>query len=175
LAALRVADFLEAAFFVPDLLALDFFAPAFRVVDFLALADFVVADLEREDLDREDLAREDLAREDLAREDLAREDLAREDVDLAVLDPEDFEPADFFALEEVGFLVDFSADFLAGTFFPFWRASESPMAMACLRLVTFLPLPPLLRVPRLRLCMAPSTSLEAAGEYFRAICVPPGS
>jgi hypothetical protein len=155
LAALRVADFLEAAFFVPDLLALDFFAPAFRVVDFLALVDFVVADLDREDLDREDLA--------------------REDVDLAVLDPEDFEPADFFALEEVGFLVDFSADFLAGTFFPFWRASESPMAMACLRLVTFLPLPPLLRVPRLRLCMAPSTSLEAAGEYFRAICVPPGS
>jgi hypothetical protein len=155
LAALRVADFLEAAFFVPDLLALDFFAPAFRVVDFLALVDFVVADLDREDLDREDLA--------------------REDVDLAVLDPEDFEPADFFALEEVGFLVDFFADFLAGTFLPFWRASESPMAMACLRLVTFLPLPPLLRVPRLRLCMAPSTSLEAAGEYFRAICVPPGS
>jgi hypothetical protein len=155
LAALRVADFLDAAFFVPDFLALDFFAPAFRVVDFLALVDFVVTDLDREDLDREDLA--------------------REDVDLAVLDPEDFEPADFFALEEVGFLVDFFADFLAGTFFPFWRASESPMAMACLRLVTFLPLPPLLRVPRLRLCMAPSTSLEAAGEYFRAICVPPGS
>lgn len=33
-------------------------------------------------------------------------------------------------------------DFLAGTFAPFFRASESPMAMACLRLVTRPPLPP---------------------------------
>jgi hypothetical protein len=49
------------------------------------------------------------------------------------------------------------------------------MAMACLRLFTVPPLPPfpLLSVPRLRLCMALSMSLEAAGEYRRAIIDPP--
>ena len=39
------------------------------------------------------------------------------------------------------------------------------MAMACLRLVTFLPLRPLLSVPFLRFFIARSTSLE----YLRAI------
>lgn len=34
-------------------------------------------------------------------------------------------------------------DFLEGTFCPFFRASESPMAIACLRLFTLPPLPPL--------------------------------
>jgi hypothetical protein len=43
------------------------------------------------------------------------------------------------------------------------------MAMACLRLVTFLPLLPLLRVPRLRLRIARSTSFEAPREYRRAM------
>src|SRR4029450_6055735 len=37
-----------------------------------------------------------------------------------------------------------------GTFAPDSRASERPMAIACLRLVTRLPERPLLRVPRLR-------------------------
>ena len=41
----------------------------------------------------------------------------------------------------------FAAAFLAGTFSPAWRASDNPIAMACLRLVTFLPEPPLLSVP----------------------------
>jgi hypothetical protein len=61
--------------------------------------------------------------------------------------------------------------FLAGTFFPLRRASESPMAIACLRLFTFLPLRPLLRLPRLRLRIARSTSLEALREYFLAMIV----
>jgi hypothetical protein len=78
--------------------------------------------------------------------------------------PDFFDPDAFFD-EDVLELVDF----FFGTFFPFCRASESPIAIACLRLVTFLPLPPLFNVPRLRLRMAPSTSLEALGEYFRAI------
>jgi hypothetical protein len=43
------------------------------------------------------------------------------------------------------------------------------MAMACLRLFTFLPLLPLLRVPRLRLRIARSTSFEALREYRRAM------
>ncbi len=41
------------------------------------------------------------------------------------------------------------------------------MAMACLRLVTVLPLPPLFSVPRLRSCIARFTSLDALFEVFR--------
>jgi hypothetical protein len=43
------------------------------------------------------------------------------------------------------------------------------MAMACLRLLTFLPLRPLLRLPFLRFFIARSTYLEAPLEYLRAI------
>ena len=41
--------------------------------------------------------------------------------------------------------------FFLGTFFPFLRAYDSPIAIACLRLFTFPPFPPrpLLAVPRL--------------------------
>jgi len=42
----------------------------------------------------------------------------------------------------------FDDDFFAGTFAPARRASESPIAIACLRLVTFLPELPLFNVPR---------------------------
>src|SRR3954451_11298551 len=59
--------------------------------------------------------------------------------------------------------------FFFGTFLPSRRASDSPMAIACLRLFTFLPLPPLFKVPRLRLCIARSTFLDAPFEYLRAI------
>ena len=41
--------------------------------------------------------------------------------------------------------------------------------MACLRLLTFLPLRPLLSVPFLRFFIARSTYLEAPLEYLRAI------
>src|SRR5215470_6048667 len=56
-----------------------------------------------------------------------------------------------------------------GTFLPFWRASDRPIAMACFRLLTFPPLPPLpLRsVPCFRLRMARSTSLLAPRLYLR--------
>jgi len=40
--------------------------------------------------------------------------------------------------------------FRDGTFLPFRRASESPIAIACLRLFTFFLLRPLRSVPRLR-------------------------
>src|SRR3977135_1187910 len=42
-------------------------------------------------------------------------------------------------------------DFFFGTFFPFLRALERPMAIACFRLLTLPPLPPrpLLALPRL--------------------------
>ena len=43
------------------------------------------------------------------------------------------------------------------------------MAIACLRLLTFLPLRPLLNVPLLRFFIARSTYFEALFEYLRAI------
>jgi hypothetical protein len=51
-----------------------------------------------------------------------------------------------------------------GTFAPFLRASESPIAIACFRLVTRPPCPdlPLFNVPRFRRLMALSTDLDAA-------------
>jgi hypothetical protein len=58
-------------------------------------------------------------------------------------------------------------DFLGGTFLPSLRASESPIAMACFRLVTFLPLRPDLRVPFFISFISLSTFLPAEGEYFR--------
>src|SRR5499427_9053243 len=69
-----------------------------------------------------------------------------------------------------------------GTRLPFFRASESPMAMACLRLFTRPPLPPfpLRSLPRFRLRIALSTSWLALRLYFRrpfrrAIANPPVS
>jgi hypothetical protein len=44
---------------------------------------------------------------------------------------------------------------------PARRASESPIAIACLRLVTFLPEPPERSRPRFISCIARSTLLEA--------------
>src|SRR6478672_8194969 len=62
----------------------------------------------------------------------------------------------------------FLALFFRGTFAPFLRASDRPMAIACFRLFTFPPLPPgpLLSVPFLRRFIALSTRLFAALPYF---------
>jgi hypothetical protein len=60
-----------------------------------------------------------------------------------------------------------------GTFLPSALASESPMAIACLRLLTFLPDRPLLRVPALRFFIARPTLADAFLEYFRAMIVLP--
>src|SRR5579883_1610596 len=64
--------------------------------------------------------------------------------------------------------------FFFGTFLPFLRASDRPMAMACLRLFTLPPLPPLplLSLPLFCFLTAFFTSLRALLEYFRAM-VPP--
>src|SRR5262245_49066192 len=59
--------------------------------------------------------------------------------------------------------------FFAGTFAPFLRACDSPMAMACLRLFTVFPDRPLFSLPRLYSCMAFSTFSLAFGPYFRAM------
>lgn len=59
-------------------------------------------------------------------------------------------------------------DFLCGTLAPFFRASESPIAIACFLLLTIPPLPPLpeRRVPRFLRRMAARTDLLAAFPYL---------
>src|SRR3984957_19723087 len=54
-----------------------------------------------------------------------------------------------------------------GTFLPALRASDKPIAIACFRLVTFLPLRPLFNVPFFISRISVSTFLLAEGLYFR--------
>jgi len=60
-----------------------------------------------------------------------------------------------------------------GTFAPAALASERPIAIACLRLLTVLPDRPLFNVPVLRFFIARSTLEDAFFEYFRAMIVLP--
>ena len=66
-------------------------------------------------------------------------------------------------LERYRFLLD--EDFCFGTFAPFFRASLSPIAMACFRLFTLRP-DPLLSVPFFRRRIADLTVLDADLPYF---------
>src|SRR5580698_2212364 len=56
-----------------------------------------------------------------------------------------------------------------GTFAPECRASLKPIAMACFRLVTFLPERPDLSFPSSISRIASSTSWLAVGPYFRVV------
>jgi hypothetical protein len=56
-----------------------------------------------------------------------------------------------------------------GTFSPRSRASESPIAIACFRDLTFLPLRPLFNCPRFISCMDSSTFFPAPFEYLAII------
>ena len=58
-----------------------------------------------------------------------------------------------------------------GTFAPRALASERPMAIACLRLLTLRPDRPLFRVPALRSFIARLTLADAFFEYFRAMII----
>src|ERR1700730_17074685 len=60
-------------------------------------------------------------------------------------------------------------DAFFGTFLPLARASDSPIAIACLRLVTLRPERPLFKVPALRFFIARSTSAGGFFEYPRAM------
>ena len=53
------------------------------------------------------------------------------------------------------------AAFFLGTLAPFRRASDKPIAIACLRLLTRLPLLPLVNVPFFRLCIVRLTDFWA--------------
>jgi len=68
-----------------------------------------------------------------------------------------------FFLDEAFFLLD--EDFF-GTFPPAFLASDNPIAIACLRLLTFFPERPLLSVPALRSCIAFFTLLCAFLPYL---------
>jgi hypothetical protein len=73
---------------------------------------------------------------------------------------EDLLAADFFAEDRL------ADDFLAGTLPPARRASDNPIAIACLRLVTFLPVLPLRSVPSFLSCITFSTFSDAFLPYF---------
>jgi hypothetical protein len=74
---------------------------------------------------------------------------------------------DFFAL--VFLEVFFEDAFFEGTLPPSRRASDRPMAMACLRLFTFLPERPLFNLPRFISCMFSSTLSDAFFPYLLAM------
>ena len=81
-------------------------------------------------------------------------------------------PCSFYFFDDLRFdffAVFFLPVFFFGTFFPSALASESPIAIACLRLLTFLPDRPLFSVPALRFFIARSTLADAFFEYFRAM------
>jgi hypothetical protein len=63
-------------------------------------------------------------------------------------------------------LLEDEDDLRFGTFAPARRASDRPIAIACLRLVTFLPERPLRKVPRLRSRIVFSTLLWAFLPYL---------
>jgi hypothetical protein len=62
----------------------------------------------------------------------------------------------------------FRLDDLRGTFAPFFLASLRPIAIACFRLVTFLP-DPLLSVPFFRRCIVDFTFFDADLPYFAIV------
>jgi hypothetical protein len=70
-------------------------------------------------------------------------------------------------------LRDFFEDFFFGAFAPERRASESPIAIACLRLFTFFPERPLLSLPRFISCIAFFTFLRDFLPYLAAMESPP--
>jgi len=67
--------------------------------------------------------------------------------------------------------------FFFGTFAPFFRASDKPIAMACFLLLTVPPFPPLpdLRVPLFFRFIALLTLLPAALPYLAIFFAPPES
>jgi hypothetical protein len=135
--AWRFVDFLAGDFLREPLLAADFFVDRFVAdffVDFLA-ADCFVAVRDGDFLD--DAFFDDAFLDDAFLDDAFLDDFVAR-----------FFVADFAALFLPG---DFDVVFeLGGTLSPSRRASDSAIAMACLRLVTFLCDPPLRSFPALR-------------------------
>jgi uncharacterized protein YjbI with pentapeptide repeats len=142
----------------------DFFADFFFAADFL-LADFLDADFPGAAFFDADFFAPDLRAGDFLDADFFDADFFDADFFDADFFDADFFDADFFDADF--FDADFfDADFFGGTFAPARRASDNPMAIACLRLLTFLPEPPLRSVPSLRSCMTFLTFACAFFPYF---------
>jgi hypothetical protein len=77
----------------------------------------------------------------------------------------------FFDFRFLELLLFFEVFF--GTFLPSALASERPIAIACLRLLTLRPDRPLFNVPALRFFIARPTLADAFFEYFRAMIILP--
>jgi uncharacterized protein YjbI with pentapeptide repeats len=145
-----------------DLRPLDFRELDLRELDLRPL-DFREADLRELDLRPLDFREADLREPDLRPLDFREADLRELD-----LRPLDLRPLDL--RDDVDFFADFrDDDFLFGTLPPARRASDNPMAIACLRLFTFLPELPLLSVPCLRSCIAFLTLDCAFLPYFAMV------
>jgi hypothetical protein len=87
---------------------------------------------------------------------------------------EDFRVEDFRLGDDLrDFFDDFFEDFFFGALAPERRASDSPMAIACLRLFTFFPERPLFSLPRFISCIAFFTFLRAFLPYLAAMESPP--
>jgi len=146
----RLDEDLDAAFFGAVFLEAAFLGAAF--FDALLLDELFEAVLELpllDERDGEDFDDADLEAELL--EEPPRELLEPDDEDLLL------PPADDLLL------------FFLGTFSPSSLASDKPMAIACLREVTFLPLRPLFNCPCFFSCIAFSTFLPAPFEYLAII------
>jgi hypothetical protein len=148
------ADFFADFFFAADFLLADFLDPDFLGAAFFA-ADFFAADLRAGDFLDADFFDADFFDADFFDADFFDADFFDADFFDADFFDADFFDADFF-----------DADFFGGTFAPARRASDNPMAIACLRLLTFLPEPPLRSVPSLRSCMTFLTFACAFFPYF---------
>ena len=148
------ADFFADFFFAADFLLADFLDADFLGAAFFA-ADFFAADLRAGDFLDADFFDADFFDADFFDADFFDADFFDADFFDADFFDADFFDADFF-----------DADFFGGTFAPARRASDNPMAIACLRLLTFLPEPPLRSVPSLRSCMTFLTFACAFFPYF---------
>jgi hypothetical protein len=87
---------------------------------------------------------------------------------------EDFRAGDFFVEDFFDdFFEDdfFDEDFFGGTFAPFLRALDRPIAIACFLLLTFLPEPPLFSFPFLRSRIALPTSSDDFLLYFAIVAL----
>jgi hypothetical protein len=71
-----------------------------------------------------------------------------------------------FFVDPPFFGAPFDEPLFFGTFSPFSLASDKPIAIACFRDVTFLPLRPLFNFPSCISCMVFSTFLPAPLEYL---------
>ena len=131
-----------------------------------------------DDLRADDLRADVLRPEDLRGDARFDPDFLEDDFFAVDFRGADFRDADFFDddlraedLRAADFFVDFFAAFFdrfgfGGTFPPARRASDRPIAIACLRLVTFLPERPLRSLPCLRSSIALLTFACAFLPYF---------